>query len=478
MVLTYKEKYASRLENYRKNLLSIEEVSARREEFCRLYKDHLKSKRTAFAVTFNDEDENEDEDEVEDEDEEENENGFLDSLMEEDLFKEILSNLFPTDEDKKFFLEFALQEHSFGLLGELKKSGLDIYEYRFDDGKSALHYVADLYESTEISPSLGYKRASYVSVIQYFLINPGTSDDHGYSSLHAACMLGPYARGPALLKSLLRRGAVDVERDTGYERPPLHVAAQYRHPEIVKILLAHGADPNQPDRELSTPLHALARLNADDRVLARSHYDSEQRPADEIVRMLVEAGADLGARNRHGDTPAQLALARLDPDLAAALLRHDGAETTLDGLSEDRMFRIDFSSIESKCRLIRLNVIGTVRLLKSRGYFTDFFAKLRAARCWKRALENDAFNRVCQEYGDERFRFEFIVELISMYRKFGLYITKEDMDDLLQRRENLRSKLPEGERDHKCLAPSTLPNELRGGLLDNKKYKGFWHATN
>ncbi|CAB0044848.1 unnamed protein product [Trichogramma brassicae] len=304
-----------------------------------------------------------------------------------------LSILLTTDEDKKFFLKFALQEHSLEFLEELKKSGFDIYKYRFDDGRSALHYVADLYESKEISSSTGYERASYISVIQHFLRNPGTSDDdHGYSLLHAACMFGPEADGPALLTSLLSRGAVDVKRDTGYKWSPLHVAARYRHKEIVKILLDHGAAPNQLDQERATPLHALARLNADDyRPVWFDYKDSEQWPADEIVRMLVEAGADLGARNRHGDTPVQLALANLDPDLARVLLRHeeDGATTTsMDGLSEDRMFRIDFSSIESEFRQIRLNVIGTG-----------------------------------------------------------------------------------------CLALSTLPNELRGGLLDNKKYKGLGHAA-
>lgn len=55
---------------------------------------------------------------------------------------------------------------------------------------------------------------------------------------------------------------------------------------IIKLLLANGANPNIPGGQNDTPLHDAVACN---------------RPA--IVRLLVSHGADVNARNSRGLTP-------------------------------------------------------------------------------------------------------------------------------------------------------------------------------
>ena len=66
---------------------------------------------------------------------------------------------------------------------------------------------------------------------------------------------------------LIRLGApveVDVEVDQSSARPvkgkPLHWAAKYDHPPVVKLLLAKGADPNVKNRNGKMPLDRWPEL--------------------------------------------------------------------------------------------------------------------------------------------------------------------------------------------------------------------------
>ncbi|CAB0038185.1 unnamed protein product [Trichogramma brassicae] len=66
--------------------------------------------------------------------------------------------------------------------------------------------------------------------------------------------------------------------------------------------------------------------------------------------MIVDNGADIEARNGHGDTALQLAVSRLDTELTRALLKYGAS---LRSLNANRMFNLDFTSRELKfCRSI------------------------------------------------------------------------------------------------------------------------------
>lgn len=104
-------------------------------------------------------------------------------------------------------------------------------------------------------------------------------------TLHAAA-----ARGDMdVLRRLLALGADVTEADAD-GATPLHAAAFAGHVDAIRVLLDSGARLNSRDRFGFTPLHAAAR---------DGHLDA--------VRVLVERGADLEALDETGLTPAEIA---------------------------------------------------------------------------------------------------------------------------------------------------------------------------
>jgi ankyrin repeat protein len=87
------------------------------------------------------------------------------------------------------------------------------------------------------------------------------------------------------------------------EARPLHSALAARQKEVAVVLLDAGAEVNAREHQGPTPLHEAAQ-----------HGDVE------LVRLLLERGADPSARLDHGRTAADLAdLAAGRPDVLALL---------------------------------------------------------------------------------------------------------------------------------------------------------------
>jgi len=112
-------------------------------------------------------------------------------------------------------------------------------------------------------------------------------------------------------RRLIAAGA-DVKRVAGWESvTPLHTAVRMG-PQVaaVEMLLQAGADSDARDRHGRTPLHRLSRTMLK-RSSARS-YDTA-----EVVSILKKYGADVNARDHAGETPVH---ATVTPDALRALL--------------------------------------------------------------------------------------------------------------------------------------------------------------
>jgi ankyrin repeat protein len=140
-----------------------------------------------------------------------------------------------------------------------------------------------------------------VSAMKFLLANGASLDVLGENlGLDAACFHGHWR----LCKFLLGAGA-DANRaskDTG--ETPLHAslctAKRLRHNLVLKVLLAHGANPNcatKPNVETGgfmrdcrtkgeTPLHRAAAFGD-----------------EEAVQLLLNAGAIIDAKDMNGDSP-------------------------------------------------------------------------------------------------------------------------------------------------------------------------------
>ena len=83
--------------------------------------------------------------------------------------------------------------------------------------------------------------------------------------------------------------------------------------EIVRMLLAKGADARAKDRYWgATPLHHVSDFGGDD-------------DRSELVKLLVENGADVRAENDDGETPLHRACYGAHFDTVKLLLEYDEA---------------------------------------------------------------------------------------------------------------------------------------------------------
>ncbi len=119
------------------------------------------------------------------------------------------------------------------------------------------------------------------------LVNAYSGD--GFQPLGLACFFGYLDVAEYLIKA----GAnINSPSNNKLKAAPIQSAAAGGHRQIVKMLLENGADPNIREQAGHTPLHAAAQ-NGD----------------EELIRILLFGGADINLRSEDGKTPLDLAIA-------------------------------------------------------------------------------------------------------------------------------------------------------------------------
>jgi ankyrin repeat protein len=114
---------------------------------------------------------------------------------------------------------------------------------------------------------------------------------------------------------LLAGGADANGNDPSGERP-LHAAARWAQPEIARLLLEAGADVDAVDRNGNTPLWRAVF----------DYSDENHEPGARVLEILLKHGADLNKKNRHGMSPRSVAANNVSvkPVLKEAIARAAG----------------------------------------------------------------------------------------------------------------------------------------------------------
>ncbi|MEP6020633.1 MAG: ankyrin repeat domain-containing protein [Paracoccaceae bacterium] len=150
--------------------------------------------------------------------------------------------------------------------------------------------------------------------------NLSSTDDRGRTPLHFAAV----SDDPQIVHVLLEHGAsIDAVADFGWTALTLSSITRPRdqsknQAEIMKLLLSKGADPNfVSGSHNNAPLH----MTAGD-------------AAPNVIETLVAAGAEVNQKNRLGDSPLSIALRRNSVDSARVLIKA-GANIKEPGLFYD-----------------------------------------------------------------------------------------------------------------------------------------------
>ncbi|KAK6335601.1 Ankyrin repeat domain-containing protein 16 [Orbilia brochopaga] len=180
------------------------------------------------------------------------------------------------------------QDRPSGFLENLLKKGADISSTTCD-ARNILHQSC-------IDGSLGlleHVLAEHTDEAKG-LIN--AVDSEAKTPLHYAAESG----NQDMVRTLLAFGAeVDVYAAVG--RTPLYYAALKSHPQVVALLLENGANPHGL-KHLDSPLHAVS-YEGDRDLWDEDRYSQ----ATEVVRLLIEAGADPAAKDADNVTPLVVA---------------------------------------------------------------------------------------------------------------------------------------------------------------------------
>jgi len=174
-----------------------------------------------------------------------------------------------------------------------------------------------------------------------FLLNKDanpSADKGGYSALHVALLRDD----PELVKSLLAHAAnpnARITKGTPHMRSsqqfalpeslvgatPFFLAAKYAEPEMMRALVAAGADPLIPTQDGTTPLMASAGVGYRGGETRRSREYHRLPPADdnrtlEALKVAISVGADVNASNQAGNTALHGAASKAYTDVIKLLV--------------------------------------------------------------------------------------------------------------------------------------------------------------
>ncbi|XP_014677222.1 PREDICTED: E3 ubiquitin-protein ligase MIB1-like isoform X2 [Priapulus caudatus] len=216
---------------------------------------------------------------------------------------------------------------------------------------------------TPLHDAISKKRDDMVAILLDHGADVAIANNNGFNALHHAALRGNPGAMRILLSKLPRPWVVDEKKDDGYTalhlaalnnhlevaellvqqgkanldlqncnlQTPLHLAVERQHTQIVRLLVREKCNLNIPDKDGDTPLHEALRHHTLSQLrqlqdmqdvgkllMGLGTQGSEKKSSASIACFLAANGADLGIKNKKGQTPLDLCP---DPNLTKALAK-------------------------------------------------------------------------------------------------------------------------------------------------------------
>lgn len=187
------------------------------------------------------------------------------------------------------------------------------------DGRTALYYA------------IINRKASMSALLLNNSSSPQSPDRHGDTLLHHASR-GSYLEG----MRLLLQGGANPETHDRFGETALHISARLSNPAGVNLLLENRANPQARIRPSGrTAMHYAAIIgdfkDDDEGTANKPAQLINDAAAEEIVHLLLRAGADVTIKDDGGMVPSDYAWNRTRPRLSEILLREEQRKATEKG---------------------------------------------------------------------------------------------------------------------------------------------------
>ncbi|XP_069687495.1 E3 ubiquitin-protein ligase MIB1-like [Periplaneta americana] len=151
--------------------------------------------------------------------------------------------------------------------------------------------------------------------------------DDGYTALHLAALNNHVE----VAELLVHQGQANMDLQNVNLQTALHLAVERQHTQIVRLLVREGSNLNIPDKDGDTPLHEALRHHTLSQLrqlqdvqdvgkllMGLGSQGADKKSSASIACFLAGNGADLGIKNKKGQTPLDLCP---DPNLCKALAK-------------------------------------------------------------------------------------------------------------------------------------------------------------